>query len=481
MTNNSAEMNIPFHPELNRFAVTSESEDRGTISFATGKKLVVLSCLLIVFEFFAPYPIAIFKCLLAAALVFFVRPQHLPALLILFISSSNFLDKSHEIDTIVLSGSEVAGFSFMGFPVEVPLVVSLSCTVKILWDLLHRPSIFPQRIRILLMIWLTAFVPSVIMSLMGRSEGYNGWSHPVKLVLVSGVFFYGYFLAMRWNNEKEFVNRMLLYFSLFFILLTMTIGLNHRYIFIFPAFIPALSIAHFRSSNDHMKLLAISNYVAITIAICFFYTTFTLRGLFIISSFLAMIAFLKLTAIKKFIGWYMGLPALIVTITFVLIVSQSWKDRMVSWDTIAQESSATFKLKSKIYNDRGRVWEAQIKNILTPPYFIKMPGRGTILFHPKRGLIVVYWGSHNVFLQQLRVNRFYSGGISCLILIISIISSAKAYVYNRDLETRAMAIFVLATCLFGGMTGHYVLGGRAGIWIMLFAGMVTALYTRRSR
>jgi hypothetical protein len=180
---------------------------------------------------------------------------------------------------------------------------------------------------------------------------------------------------------------------------------------------------------------------------------------------------LKKGFFKKIIFWGVGLPALVISILFV-VFSVKVIEKFGIGNPVPPTGNVTMaeKLKSKIFYDRANWWKCNIEYIFEPPYFLKPSGRPFILQHVFRGDIDFKAGAHNALLHSIRTNGWYSGIVIYIILCTAVMKNVLIYKRTHIGEIRAIAIATITTGIFGAMTGHNVFVLEAGFWIMTLAG-----------
>lgn len=431
-------------------------------------------------QFYAPDISILLSCLLAAIIIWKADPRYLHVLFVLFLRPANFLLTYYGLDFFSQGVFGANGFEIGGFSLNVPLVCAIVAGLRVIYDYFFKVKSILSSCRVILFLWLSAFIPSLICCYLGLVKGNNGWSEPIRYLLIAGTYFYGIILGQKWPRSFDLIYKKLSVFILLLSILSVFALFHHRLLWYFAAFVPALFYCHRKTKNKKERFIFLLSYIFIGL----FCTgisvsekdTFTLIGLFLISTILGILAFEEKGFLKNVISRYLGLPALIVSILFVVLVVNIKDDYMLG--SIRRTNNLTIeeRLQGKIFNDRARVWGANIKYILAPPYLFKPGGDSIVLEHPTLGYIKVTFGAHNTFLQSIRTNGWYSGIIIIIILCVAVIKNVLVYRRSHIGEIKAIAIATIATGVFGAMTGHYVLGLAAGFWIMTLAGAAYSVF-----
>lgn len=427
-------------------------------------------------QFYAPDISILLSCLLAAIITWKADPLYLHVMLVMFLSPSNFLLKDYVSALFPQEALNPHGFGIGGFFLNVPIVCAIVAGLRVIYDYFFKVKSILSTCRMIFFLWLSAFIPTSIICFRGLAEGNNGWSEPIRYLLIAGTYFYGMILGQKWPRSFDLIYKKLSPFILILLLLSAFALFHHRLLWYFAAFVPALFFCCWNMKNKKARFIYLLSYVFIGLY-CAGFTlpgegTFTLIGLFFISTLLGVFAFSRKGFLKNLISWNIGLPALIISILFVVFVVKVTEEfGLGSPISSADNVTMVEKLKSKIFYDRANWWQANIEYILEPPYFLKPSGRPFVLHHISRGDIYVKAGAHNTFIQSIRTNGWYSGIVIIIILCIAVMKNTLVYRRSHIGEIKAVAIATIATGTFGAMTGHYVFGLDAGFWIMTLAGI----------
>ena len=432
-------------------------------------------------QFYASDISILLSCLLAVIIIWKADPRYLHVLLVLFLRPANFLLKDYGLDLFSQGVFQANGFEIGGFFLNVPLACAIVAGLRVICDYFFKVKSILSTCRMIFFLWLSAFIPTSIICFRGFAEGNDGWSEPMRYLLISGTYFYGIILGQKWLRSFDLIYKKLSPFILILLLLSASALFHHRLLWYFAAFVPALFFCCWDMKNIKARFIYLLSYICIGLY-CAGITvpgegTFTLLGLFFISTLLGIFVFLRKGFLKSLISWNIGLPALIISILFVVFVVKATEESGLG-SPISSADNVTMveKLKSKIFYDRANWWQANIEYILEPPYFLKPSGRPFVLHHISRGDIYVKSGAHNTFIQSIRTNGWYSGIVIIIILCIAVMKNTLVYRRSHIGEIKAVAIATIATGTFGAMTGHYVFGLDAGFWIMTFAGFSYSVF-----
>jgi hypothetical protein len=418
-------------------------------------------------------------CALVAYMMWMCDARYLPALMIAVWRPTDFLLKGYGSFDFALA--EVASSYIMvgGMPVTINLVMIVMVPARVLFEFFNNPNYACSKVHPgWLFIWGIALIPALIMALLGKLEGNNGWADPVRSVFVVGSYFYGLFMARTWPTSGDFIYRRLVPIILAIFVIKYTVGFHHRILWIWGGMLPALSLYLFQFKRP-LSLLCSGGVMLFAVIFSFNILssstmTFTLVGLFLVSLVMGVIAFIPMGGLRKFFGWFFGWPAVATMFVFVSFVV--WK-----YEDLARPGEKSYtlvdKLRSKVFDDRAGVWTSSIRSIGDGNMFIHPAGRPWILRHEKKGEIEVLFGSHNSIIDQLRKNRLIAGPLILLIVFFAVVRSSQVLRHSPIPEAKVLAITCIATGTVGIVTGHYPLSQNAGFWFLSFGGIAYGIFT----
>jgi len=136
----------------------------------------------------------------------------------------------------------------------------------------------------------------------------------------------------------------------------------------------------------------------------------------------------------------------------------------------------------KLFHDRAPIWRGAVDEIITPPYFVKAGGAGMgyrLLLNGDR----VPWpaGSHNLALEELRRNGWYTGLICLIIILRGSVFALRAVIKASDPVVRAFAIASFSSLFILTITSHIPMETNAALWLLGPAGMCASLVQGHQR
>jgi hypothetical protein len=429
--------------------------------------------------------------LLTSALVVYllwqVNPRYLPALLVCVISPADFrLEGYRQTMEWAISTIETNYLHILGFPMTVNLVFGLAMFSRVLYDMfVSHPTYLSRRISFVwIALWFSAFLPSIFMAYIGKLEGNSGWAEPVRSVIMTGSLFYGLLLARNWPREPGFLKNSLFNVFLVFFTIKLFIPFHHRLFWIGVGLVPPLcfyviTLRGFMSTLLALYLLTLCGLFAFGIHLPGG-GSFTLWGLFAVATTLSLVAYFpKMFQFLRIVaGWFSGWPILIGMCLFLVFSITNYETlyRSITDDPTVQE-----EVMEKLYGDRLNVWYWSWQDVIRGNPIIRPAGRNWLLVHQKMGMIPVGFGSHNTILNELRINRFFSGGIVIALVALAVIKNAQVYRRTTSPELKALAIATLSTGTVGVFTGHYPMTESAAFWFLGLAGIAYGVHFNMSR
>jgi hypothetical protein len=442
---------------------------------------------------FSPGAGVIVSSIFATLLVWRLRASDFLPLLLLCITPTDF----RGIYVLLNMPKPLQALNIGPFYLTTQLAISTAAVIKVTIE--HRRfKVISDKFLLLLL--FSATIPTAIICMGGRAEHNNFWTDPMRAVFTVTGFFYGILLVRKWDKpiimEKTFV-----IVAIVLLAFANVMYFHHRLLWIYPALIPPIA-AYFWIKKGYISgmprfLPVVMVYLVVIFCIVRYLvssigveedkknsTTFTLMGLCIFSYVLGIIAFLSSKEIKQFLSGIFGFPALLTTIIFVVIVANINQNGYTNkFGTRPNDLTLKDKITSKIYDDRARIWKANIDFIMEPPYFTKPAGRPVFFTGPDGRIQELTIGAHNSFIQAICLNGWYAGMVINILLCVFVIRCAKVLWKAKNPEVRLLAISVVVTGTYGAMTGQYALGSEIGFFFTMFAGLAygatTKVYIRR--
>ena len=376
---------------------------------------------------------------------------------------------------------QTAYINIAGLPISAGLVSVVTMAFVCYANFMNAPQRFyPGALKGMFILWNIGALFAVLIALNGILNHHQAWSGPLRAYLSTVGIFYGYAVA---SKSPYLKTPLFIDFLLFFLcigLIAMAGLFHHRILFLGAGFVPGLAFIALRRSDFLSKLLGASNLLVWALYALVGFTrlgetTFTLIALFLVSSGLGCLTMLRSPGIIRSAGKLLGYPAVIAIIFYVCFAIYGAKYFGVgAYAHTGVELGLAEQIKYKIFDDRAHLWGFVLDDIMRDNKILPVPGEDLMTIHPKRGVMYVRHGAHNSYLQALRENGFISGGIIILLMMFTLVRSAKAYGGSVIGVTGALAIGSIATLTVGAVTGHYVIGQTIGAFIFMLGGMAMA-------
>lgn len=429
-------------------------------------------------------------------LIWLARPIYFPALLVLQFTWANFVLEGFGTIDHSAAQFEAGSLVIAGFPVTVSYFVGVSVVARVLWELFSRPKVFRGHFVMPgIAVWVLAMFAGAIMSWLGYLEHNPSWTLPIRTACLAGTVFYGAIVIRAWPVERSRFFDLMLLLAVPLLILAIAGHFFDRILFLYVPLIPPLAISRLRGRGAGWTLVGV---VALGSAVLYglgfardIYiddtaggvlgtsaSTFTLNGMLVLSLGLTLLAFLPLGSVRRFCSWFLGWPAIaamvFATATVIVLVPTHR-----SSGEVLRENPASLRpierLQRKIFDDRGRIWEAAWDDAITAPLFFKAAGRPMPMITRFGGYMEWTAGAHNLMLDQLCSNGFFLGSFMLLLAVLSLLAANKVFALTRDGGERALAVAVIATVIVAGVTGHYALSESFTFWFLLSGGVLMAV------
>jgi hypothetical protein len=486
-----------------RGAVSSVS--RPSVRFRDGDVALALAIALQLLEFLYAYPATVLKIILVSMCTFPGRAAFLPALFVCQFFASDFQLGGMMTYEYLLERHESARIMVFGFPLTTNYAFAACVTLRVLHEAFTRPRTFAGIISPLwLLLWVSCFLPAVLSATLGKAEARFSWTAPIRDVMMVGCIFYGMILAKNVDETIAVITRRLVPLACGMITLAMAGYFYSRGMYFVTALGPSLffSWKAFAGRAGRWAIYAYLFALTSLYAFALYPTPYARQVAEILYSTsgnsTALIACWVLPIVIIVIirrnsgvdnqraGWLTllpataGLAALFLPIAFA-IISVTYTVEMEKVKDPG-ELPVGERLVYKLFYDRAPIWRGALDEILTPPFFLKTGGMSMgyrLMLNGDK----VPWpaGSHNLALEELRRNGWYTGAI-CLILILrGSVFALRAVIKASDPVVRAFAIASFSSLFILSFTSHIPMETNAALWLLGPAGMCASLVQGQQR
>ena len=477
----------------------SQATPQGYERFRDGDLALVVAILLQVLEFFFAYPATILKMLLVGICTFPGRAAFLPALLVSQFFASDFFLGEMKTYEYLLERHEASRVMIFGFPLTTNYVFAVCLTLRVLHEAVVRPRTFAGIISpTWVALWASCLIPAVMSAALGKAEQKFSWTAPIRDVMMVGCLFYGMILARDKAETITVITRRLVPLACVLLTLAMCGYFYSRGMYFITALGPSLffSWRAFASRAGRWALYAYLFVLSTLYAFALYPTDFAKEIAISLystagNSFALIFCWVVAAAITLFVtrnrrrddrrgGFVAWLPLVAGVATLALPIVFAMFSYSFTVDITKVKDPADLPVRErfayKLFHDRAPIWRGAIDEVLTPPYFVK-PGGLTMGYALMLNGDKRPWpaGSHNLALEELRRNGWYSGLI-CLILILrGSVFSLRAVVNASDPVVRAFAIASFCSLFILSLTSHIPMETNAALWLLGPAGMCAYL------
>jgi hypothetical protein len=480
-------------------------ESRPSVRFRDGDVAFALAIALQLLEFVYAYPATVMKIILVSVCTFPGRATFLPALFVCQFFASDFQLGEMTTYEYLLERHESARIMVFGFPLTTNYAFAACVTLRVLHEAFARPRTFAGIISPLwLLLWVSCFLPAVLSATLGKAEARFSWTAPIRDVMMVGCIFYGMILAKNVEETIAVITRRLVPLACAMITLAMAGYFYSRGMYFVTALGPSLFLS-WKAFAGRAGRWAIYAYLfALTSLYTFalYPTPYARRVAEILYSTsgnsTALIACWILPIViiviirrnsrgdNRRAGWLAllpaaaGLSALVLPIAFA-ILSVTYNVEMEKVKDPG-ELPVGERLVYKLFYDRAPIWRGALDEILTPPFFLKTGGM-SMGYRLMLDGDKVPWpaGSHNLALEELRRNGWYTGAI-CLVLILrGSVFALRAVIKASDPVVRAFAIASFSSLFILSFTSHIPMETNAALWLLGPAGMCASLVQGHQR
>jgi hypothetical protein len=389
-----------------------------------------------------------------------------------------------------LGAGERSKLSLGSFPVDVQTVMCGFIALRVIIEILYKPSTFKSKIPTsLLYMWLLCFIPVLIGFYLGFISGNPNWTRGLRWLMISGSYFYGYILLrsipLNFNHSGvKFLNVTIIPMSVVMLFLMLTNIYWSHHGFLFLGIGGAFSIHYMRNSSFLYFFLGFFLFFMIwKLALS---GTITMMGIVLVSILFSLVGSVKKVSIGSFgkiFSLYGGAIILSLVLLFTAGVLYSGLKMIQQNEEINIQVKNTnegfeARLKNKILADRLPFWYAAFEQIISGPYIIVPSGRPLKIIGIQADWIV---GAHNTILEMLRLNGLVAGSFILYIYFFGLRNLLVVLGNSNIRFLRTLAAGILSVVLVGMTTGDFPADFTVGFWIWSIAGLVNGLYSRENQ
>lgn len=473
--------------------------------FRDGDVALLIAVGLQLLEFVAAYPATVLKIVFICVFTFPGRSVFLPALFVCQLFASDFLLGDITTYEYLLERHESARVIVFGFPLTTNYVFAACVTIRVLHEAVSRPQTFAGIISPWwLGLWASCFLPAILSATLGKAEQRFSWTAPVRDVMMVGCIFYGMILARNSAETIMVIMRRLVPLGCVMITLAMVGYFYSRGMYFITALGPALFLS-WRASAGSAGRWSLYAYLFVMTTLYAFalyptdyarqvaqtlYSTSgnstALVACWLVPLVLSLVTRRNSRTGNQRSGVVAAAPvaagafALVFPIAFAIYsVSYTFEIEKVR---DPGELPIRERFAYKLFYDRAPIWRGALDEVLTPPYFLKTGGAGMgyrLMLNGDK----VPWpaGSHNLALEELRRNGWYTGAICLIIILRGSVFALRAVIKASDPLVRAFATASFSSLFILTITSHIPMETNAALWLLGPAGMCAALVRGNQR
>jgi len=454
------------------------------------------------------YPAVILRITLVAVLTLRAHAVFLPALLICQLYASDFQLGNIQTYDYLLERYEASRVTVFGFPITTNYVFALCLTLTVLHRFASRPNLFRGLVSPwAVLLWCSCFPIAILAALVNLTDKAVSWTAPIRDVMMVGCVFLGLILAEDIPAIRSVILKRIVPLSLCMLGLAWFGFFYARGMYWITSAGPAILAVNLLMRDQSISKWFAFIFAALTTAYTFAIyptayafsvgkalysdnaTTFALKGMWAGALILVPVAIVLSGRSKRQFGRAPGppqAPARTIAAWAAVILMIGFPVALAAVSSRVQVELSSKKLSVdlpwheqflfKLLYDRAPIYRGAIDEVSTPPFVLKAGTRASyrlMLNGDKRP-----WpaGSHNLVLEELRRNGWYSGTICLSIILGAMAWACTAFLKTTDplISWYAGASFI--TLLISGLTSHIPMETNASIWLLTPAGISAALY-----
>ena len=379
--------------------------------------------------------------------------------------------------------------SLGSFPIDVETVMCGFIALRVIIEILYRPSTFKFKIPTsLLYMWLFCFIPVLIGFYLGFISGNPNWTRGLRWLMISGSYFYGYILLrsipLNFNHSGvKFLTVTIIPMSvvMLFLMLTKIYWSHHGFLFL--SFGGAFSIHYMRNSSFLYFFLGFFLFFMIwKLALSGTITMMVIVLFSILFSLVGSVKKVSLGPLGKSLSSKGGGIILSLVLFFTVGVLYSGlkmiqQNEEININVKNINEGFESRLENKVLADRLPFWYAAFEQIISGPYIIVPSGRPLKIIGITNDWVV---GAHNTILEMLRLNGLVAGSFILYIYFFALRNLLVVLGNSNIRFLRTLAAGLLSVAIIGMTTGDFPADLTVGFWIWSITGLVHGLYTREN-
>lgn len=484
----------PQFPTVTRPAYRQDGERASGNLLADAALIVAVIVLLM--GLVAPRLSTITQMALTVFFLLLANPAYLPALMVLQFTATDFsggigatMEGQYErFDALVIY---IAGFSFT--PNHFLLI---GLTLRVLYDVLTRPSIFRSRASLwLLVLWTIALWLAIESSFMGLADRNPAWTMPTRMTMSFLGLWYGVAISrdipalvwairdrLPWIMVATFVlaffglfsNRLTWLLMSLAVLLGMTLirpaqGQRYRIVMGWTLLVLSTMIAFGFTVNPAVaeRITRQLGGVSSTLSTILIWLSSLGLGYLMLRARQPAdrrnLQFLPLAAVVGY-ALFLALPFVVATATEGVDVEvKSNAGAATYWD----------RMMMKLLHERASLWRGAISQIKEPPHVFVPAGRPGVIITNAGRTIQWRFGAHNIVLFALESEGLVLGSISLLFYFLAVLAAARGMAYGTPFVARVIAPCVISLTIGAGIGGMALAEPAMGFFLFVLAGAST--------
>jgi hypothetical protein len=354
--------------------------------------------------------------------------------------------------------------NFGSFEVSLSFIVGIFFFSYLTYVSIYKPSLLSGLPKLLIILFLLAFIPSIIGFLIANSKGVNGSLAATKTLLGLSVVFFGYIFAKEKSSEIYKIFFLLKKRYIYVLAFLQLVGLMYNHIlFIYIGIAASIAVYVLLIEKNIFKFLVL----LLSIFLSSIYNTFTIILIPLVSGLITFFFLKNFTFRIRDMLPKIGFVFYFLFLFFILSVPQ----QQIS---LHENASTEGRLYNKIFGDRYFIWSGYIEDIKEENPFFIVPKEAIKFDTVYETETTSSIGAHNSLIQLLYYYGVVLGSILFLILFFII---NKMIVSSKflPLHIQAIALGLFSVFIVFGLTGHSIITHDASLFFWLFVGLITGL------
>jgi hypothetical protein len=472
---------------------TSRNTEAGAGSNPLPDAALVMAVVVLLLGLIAPRLSTVVQMALTVVFLMLANPAYLPAIMVLQFTATDFrggigasMEGQYErFDALVIY--------IAGFPFTPNHFLLIGLTLRVLYDVLTRPSVFRSRASLWLLVpWAVALGFAIESSFMGLADRNPAWTMPTRMTMTFLGLWYGVAISrdqkslawavrdrLPWIMVAAFV---LAFFGLFANRLTwmlMSMAVLLGFVFVWPG------EGERRRPTMGWTLLALSGLLAFGFTANPEVAERVTRQLGGVSSTLSTILIWMGSLGLAYVGlrarrsnekrglWYVPLAATVAYVAFLVfpfIVAAATEGVDVEVKSNAAAASYWDRIMLKLFHERASLWRGAISQIKEPPHVFVPAGRPGVIITNAGRSIKWKFGAHNIVLFALESEGLVLGSLSLLFYYLALLAAARGMAFGTPFVARVTAPCVIALIFGAGVGGMAIAEPATGVFLFVLAG-----------